>query len=224
VRWLLASAAPPGTVSPSAPGGAAFKPDADGVIHSQGGVLPPPVAGKSVNVKVRNGRVFYKPPGAKKFVELKDPVQVPLGTEFDTLKGNVSLTSAADGKGAVQNAWFYSGIFKVTQTKGAKPVVVLTLAGTLKCPKTAKATARAAAKATKKKKPARHLWGDGKGAFETKGDNAAAAVRGTKWFVEDTCTTTLVKVARGVVAVHDLVTGKTISVKAGHSYTARRRP
>ncbi len=124
-RWLMAAPAPPGTISPGALGSTDFQPDRYGVIHSQGGVLPPPVAGKSVNVKVRNGRVFYKPPGAKKFIELKDPAQVPIGTIFDTLKGNVSLTSAADKKGGIQNAWFYSGVFKVTQTKGSQPITEL---------------------------------------------------------------------------------------------------
>jgi hypothetical protein len=218
VRWLLAAAAPPGTISPSAPGGAGFQPDADGVIHSQGGVLPPPVAGKSVNVKVRDGRVFYKPPGAKKFVELKDPVQVPLGTEFDTLKGNVSLTSAADGKGAVQNAWFYSGIFKVTQTRGPKPITELSLAGPkLSCPK-----AKKSASASAKKPKTRKLWGDGKGQFRTRGQFSSATVRGTKWVVIDRCDGTLTRVVRGVVSVRDTVSGKTVTVRAGKQYLARK--
>jgi hypothetical protein len=217
VRWLLAAAAPPGTISPSAPGGAGFEPDADGVIHSRGGVLPPPVAGKSVNVKVRDGRVFYKAPKAKKYVELKEPVQVPLGTLFDTLKGNVSLTSAADGKGAIQNAWFYSGIFKVTQTKGSAPVTELALAGPkLSCPKAKTASTSA------KKPKTRKLWGDGKGKFRTSGQFSSATVRGTKWVVIDRCDGTLTRVVRGTVLVRDLKKRKNVIVKAGKQYLARK--
>ena len=69
VRWLLSAPAPPGTVEP----GSGTTP----------GVLPPPVAGKTVNVKVAKGKVRVKLPGSKKFVELTDPRQVPLGTIFD---------------------------------------------------------------------------------------------------------------------------------------------
>jgi hypothetical protein len=214
VRWLLAAAAPPGTLSP---GQAGFVRDADGVIHSRGGVLPPPVAGKSVNVKVRDGRVFYKAPKSNKFVELKEPVQVPLGTVFDTLKGNVSLTSAADGKGAVQNAWFYSGIFKVTQTRGPKPITELALDGPkLSCPKAKNASASA------KKPKSRKLWGDGKGQFRTRGNFSSATVRGTKWVVIDRCDGTLTRVVRGVVTVRDTVRGKTVIVRAGKQYLARK--
>src|SRR6185436_4376569 len=84
VRWLLAAPAPPGTVSPTPDG--------------QGGVLPPPVAGKTVNAGVRQGRVFYRVPPSKKFIELKDGKQLPVGAIFDTTRGRVNLT-VADGKG-----------------------------------------------------------------------------------------------------------------------------
>ena len=45
-------------------------------------------------------------------------------------------------------------------------------------------------------------------------------MRGTKWLTEDTCAGTLVKVARGIVTVEDLITHKTLLVRAGHSFTA----
>jgi len=216
-RWLMAAPAPPGTISPGALGSTDFRPDRYGVIHSQGGVLPPPVAGKSVNVKVRNGRVFYKPPGAKKFIELKEPAQVPVGTVFDTLKGNVSLTSAADKKGGVQNAWFYSGVFKVTQTKGTQPITELAMVEALSCPKGKKASA-----AAKKKKTAK-LWGDGKGKFRTRGDFSSATIRGTKWVVIDRCDGTLTRVVRGTVLVRDNVKHKNVIVRAGKQYLARKK-
>jgi hypothetical protein len=47
---------------------------------------------------------------------------------------------------------------------------------------------------------------------------------GTKWLVEDRCTSTLTRVARGKVKVQDFVKHKTVLVKAGKKYIARARP
>ena len=46
---------------------------------------------------------------------------------------------------------------------------------------------------------------------------------GTKWLVEDRCTSTLTRVARGKVKVTDFVKHKTVLVKKGHKYIARAR-
>ena len=54
--------------------------------------------------------------------------------------------------------------------------------------------ARRASAATKPK--SRKLWGDGKGKFRTRGQYAAATVRGTKWLVQDSCSGTLTRVTR----------------------------
>ena len=48
-------------------------------------------------------------------------------------------------------------------------------------------------------------------------------MRGTKWLVEDSCTSTLTKVARGSVTVRDFVKKKNVIVKAGKKYVARRK-
>jgi hypothetical protein len=152
-------------------------------------------------------------------VNLTADVHVPLGTIFDTRNGRVTLTSAADREGGTQHAWFYQGIFKVGQTKGAKPITDLALAGPKPtCGKRAKKSAHAAAR----KKKARRLWGDGDGAFRTSGQNSSATVRGTKWVVIDRCDGTLTRVVRGVVAVRDFKKRKTVIVRAGKQYLARR--
>lgn len=206
VRWLLAAAAPPGTVTPPPLGGG-------GSLNT----LPPPVAGKTVNIKRASGVVKYKVPGSKTFVTLKDPVQVPMGTTFDTLKGRVTLFSAADRTGGVQDAWFYEGVFKVSQTGGSKPITELALADVKpSCPKGKGASAAAA------KKKQRKLWGDGKGNFRTRGQFSSATVRGTKWVVIDRCDGTLTRVVRGTVAVRDTVRKKTVIVRAGKQYLARK--
>jgi hypothetical protein len=133
---------------------------------------------------------------------------IPVGSVVDAKKGRVEIVASATDK-----AVFYDGIFKVTQKAG---VTDLALVEPLAACKKARA---AAGKKVKKRK----LWGDGKGRFRTSGSYSSATVRGTKWLVEDRCTSTLTKVVRGKVAVRDFVKRKTALIKAGKKYVARRR-
>ena len=178
--------------------------------------------GKSVVVKVVSGQVLIKLPAAgaraatapaKGFVPFTGAANIPVGSQLDTSKGRVALTSAADTGGAkTQTSDFYQGIFQVKQTRaqeeaqeahGAdhrsgdegsdRAVAVRAVEG----------RAVAAADATKKKKGPKSvlgkLWGSGKGKFRTNGKYSAATVRGTIWLVEDRCEGTLTKVTRGTV-------------------------
>jgi hypothetical protein len=215
VRWLLAAAAPPGTVTPPPPAPVA---DEFGVIHAGAdGVLPPPVTGKSVNIKLLRGTVCYTPPKSNKCIPLTGPVQIPVGSLIDTTKGRIGLTSTSNGAGGVQSAWFYSGILKVGQTKGSAPITELSLAGPkLSCPKGKKANAAATKPKTRK------LWGEGKGKFRTNGQFSSATVRGTKWVVIDRCDGTLTQVKQGSVLVRDVKAHKNVIVRAGRQYLARK--
>ena len=172
--------------------------------------LPPPVAGKQVNATTAGGTVKIKEPGDHGFTVLGAGAQIPVGTTVDTRKGRVTLVTAA--KNGTAKAVFYDGIFKVGQSKKSK-LTTLSLVEKLAC------GGKASAAIKRKKK--RRLWGSGKGRFQTKGKRSAATVVGTKWLVEDTCTTTTTTVARGRVKVRDFRKHKTITVKAGHKYVAR---
>jgi VCBS repeat protein len=184
----------------------------------QGPTLPPPVAGKSVNVEPVSGTVKIKRPGRKHFVTLTDAAHIPVGSSIDTRRGRVTI-SAAQGKGKIGSADFYQGLFKLTQTKGKKPLATLTLTEKL----TGCKSANASAAVKKKKVRKRRLWGDGHGRFRTKGKHSAATVVGTKWLVEDRCTSTITRVARGKVKVRDFAKRKTVLVRAGKRYTARAK-
>jgi hypothetical protein len=181
--------------------------------------LPRPEVGKTANALLIAGKVRYRVPGASAFVALTDPVQVPVGTTFDTTGGSVTLIVASDDKGTTENAWFYEGAFTLEQSSGPRPVTTLTLAGALpKCPKGS--GGRAAA--TTRKRKSRHLWGDGKGRFRTNGRFSAATVRGTRWVVSDRCDGTLTRVVRGSVTIRDRVRNKTVVIRAGQQYLAPR--
>jgi hypothetical protein len=168
-----------------------------------------PVRNASVGAQPVRGTVLVKRPGTKRFVRL-DPSVIGNGSEVDTRKGRVEITTSTNEK-----AVFYDGIFKVSQRGG---VTTLTLTEKLApCPKAKRASAAA------KKPKTRKLWGDGKGRFRTKGSYSAATVRGTRWLVRDGCRYTRTTVAVGSVRVRDEVLDKTIIVRKGKSYTARPR-
>jgi hypothetical protein len=211
VRWLLAAPAPPGTITPAPPPPPGPYPTAATIEQ-----LPPPVVGKSVNVSVRKGKIFFRVPPSKKFIELTGPTQLPVGAIIDATKGRINLVSASDRTGTTQLAWFYDGIFKIGQTKSAKPVTDLGLEGELSCPKGKKASTAAAKKKTRK------LWGEGKGNFRTSGKYSSATVRGTRWLVEDRCDGTLTRVTQGAVTVRDFRLKKNVVVRAGKKYLARK--
>jgi hypothetical protein len=170
---------------------------------------PTPVANQTVNAQPVSGTVLVKVNG--RFVPLV-PSLIRNGTEVDARKGVVQITTA---QGEV--ARFYDGVFKITQAGG---LTTLTLTEKLTgCPKARRSTASAAAKKPKTRK----LWGDGKGRFKTKGQYSAATVRGTKWLVQDSCTTTLTRVVQGVVEVEDFAKKKQVLVKQGKRYSARAK-
>jgi hypothetical protein len=167
---------------------------------------PTPVTNKSVAADAE-GTVLIKDKSGK-FVPLRDGI-VPNGSEIDTKKGEVTITTSTGEK-----ATFSDGRFKVSQSGG---ITTATLSEPLDCAKGGKARASA------KKPKTRKLWGEGKGRFRTKGQYSAATVRGTKWLVQDTCTTTLTRVAQGVVSVRDEVKKKTVTLRKGKSYVARAK-
>ena len=175
--------------------------------------LPPPQARKTVNVAVVRGTVTIKQPGGK-FRPLKDPAQIRMGSIIDATKGRVRVTTDAGG-GKTQTADFYDGIFKITQTKGKKPITDLRLVGKLAGCSSKKATASA------RKRKGRRLWGKGKGRFRTRGKRSSALVRGTTWLVEDRCNgTTVTTVRAGRVEVRDFKRKRSKIVRAGGTYTA----
>ena len=197
-----------------------------------------PVALESVAVRVVSGEVFYKPPSSLAqapagFKPLTGGATLPVGTTLETTKGRVELVAAARTSGAqTMKAQFFDGRFVIRQVRQAKRgaksrrlFTQLRLAGgkfRSTCGAKASSSRELAAKKKRSKKKVRSLWGDGKGSFQTRGQGAAATVRGTRWLTQDRCDGTLVRVRRGRVDVRDLFRKRTVRVNAGQSYLARR--
>jgi hypothetical protein len=196
-------------------------------IGPEGGQSPP-VPGKSVAVGLESGKVFVTSASGRR-TRLTGGATIPVGSRIDTRQGRVALTSAATGTGArTQSAQFYQGTFTVRQSRPASRGAALTTDIVLAAAsRSGCAGARGASAAAVSKKKGPHavlskLWGNGKGRFRTKGKYSAATVRGTIWLTQERCDGTLTRVRRGTVSVRDLKRRRTVTVKAGRSYLARR--
>ena len=172
---------------------------------------PPPVSGVSADLSRVTGTVFVngKP--------LVNGSRIPFGATVDTTHGTVQLESVGPS-GALQHAQFHGAIFVPRQAKGGVTKLLLKGGDFNLC--SIKGTRRLAATAPNTK-VVRSLWGSGKGRFATQGRYAAATVRGTIWNTQDRCDGTRIYVRRGIVSVLDLVTKKTIILKAGQSFLAK---
>ena len=101
-----------------------------------------PRAGREVGAIPAGGTVRIKKPGGR-FHVLREGDILPNGTIVDTLKGRITLIAAANKSGKETKADFYDGIFKLSQTKGRRPITTLTLIEKLTCPKAGNASAAA---------------------------------------------------------------------------------
>ena len=176
---------------------------------------PPPTAGESANLVHARGTVLFRLPRGSEIVELEGAAQVPIGTQVDATGGAVKVTVARSV--TLDTSEFYSGEFTVLQHTPSSVGELRLDGGTfLDCVPSIRTLA--------KKRPARKLWGNGKGRFTTKGRYSSATVRGTKWLTEDLCDATRISVVEGTVLVHDFVRNIDVSVPAGHSYRAEALP
>jgi hypothetical protein len=178
----------------------------------------PPVLERSLAVAPASGTVLVRVPGATRAAALSDSVSAPVGSIIDTRTGSVKLQTALPG-GHTQTGTFHGGLFEVRQPAGGHGMTELVLRGAL--PTCSTGGVRTAA--VTRKRPPRVLWGhDRHGRFRTRASNSVITVRGTTWYVADRCDGTLTRVTSGSVSVRDLSRRRTVIVRAGQHYLARR--
>lgn len=173
-----------------------------------GASVPGPVMGTASGTVLVNGKAYASGP-------------IPYGSKVDVTKGMVALkadvgTLTASG-GAGITARFILLRFKVA----GKPIIELRLSGG-KSGVCAKALRTSSAVTKKPPTTVRRLFTKGKGAFRTRGKYASSTIRGTDWLTADRCDGTFEKTRQGTVAVFDFVLKKTVLVRAGGSYLAKK--
>jgi hypothetical protein len=201
----------------------------------------PPVTGSRVVVTVLSGDVFVKLPATRSlaqaapiagFVPLKGVAALPTGTVVDARKGRVALDSTVDGRrigagGKTQRATLAAGIFRIRQQRaevGSRTPVstdfVLTSA-----PGAEAACVRTSSSGPIKgrgRSVVRSLTASTrKGVFRIVGAAGASTAHSATWVTEDRCTGTRTDVGRGHVTVASKSSKRTVTVRAGRSYTIR---
>jgi hypothetical protein len=209
------------------------------VMPISGLVLIKPPPGKSFHGA--HGRVAGVPTKGQGFIPLTQARQVPVGSQVDALRGTLALIVASSAKHKTQQVRLTGGVFSLSQArkgpqkglttfalmenafKGAPSYASCTSGKGKKLAHSALAAGGPTAQAAKlKPKVLQTLLATEKsGKFQTKGRYSSATVRGTEWETEDRCDGTLTLVKRGVVAVQDFHTRKTIVLHAGHSFLAK---
>jgi Ca2+-binding RTX toxin-like protein len=187
------------------------------------GVNQKPKRRDSAVVAPAAGTLQMSPAGIVRRVPLQDKVVLPLRSIVDTVTGAVKVQSAPTAR-KIETVRLEDGAFDITQSRSKVAITQFALqAGDFSvCPTTAGRRASAAAGRKASTRTVRVLWANGKGKFRTKGRYATATIRGTNWETIDRCDGTLIKVRKGAVTVRDLVKKKSVVVKAGDSYLAKR--
>jgi hypothetical protein len=180
---------------------------------------PPGVAPGVGGAAPVSGTVLVRRRGRAGFTRLRRAELIPSGSELDTTRGRVRLFAATHARRGTEAAELYSGRFRFLQKGRARPTFALSQ------PLDGCRSARASA-ATRR--PRRHrrryVWvSERNGRFDTKARYVSTSVQGTTWLTGDTCTSSLVRVTRGVVRVRDHVHHRTVELRAGQRLTVRRR-
>jgi hypothetical protein len=190
--------------------------------------IPAPVLGETVIVAPGQGKVLVRRPGARRFRKLAGAALLPSGTVVDARRGRIRLTTALGERGAFQTGRFWGSRFQIRQSASGTGMTTLALRGGDfgRCPARASALARTSVVPRENpttRRVVRSLWArDRGGRFRTHGNNSVATARGTAWVTRDRCDGTVTRVREGAVAVKDRRTGRTVVVRAGGSYLARR--
>jgi Tol biopolymer transport system component len=182
--------------------------------------VPAPNLGETVNVMVVSGTVLVKTRASSKFFRLTQARQIKVGAQLNTNHGVVRVVSAIDTSGKTQSGDFGRGVFEIAQSKSAKAKGLTELS--LKGGSFSACTRRDKRASAAKKHTVRTLFSRANGNFRTTGRYSAASGRDATWTVKDRCDGTLTTVRSGPVSVVDFRRKKTVKVKAGKSYLARR--
>lgn len=183
-----------------------------------------PVPGRTVVAEPVSGRNEVRVAGTDEFVELRGRAVLPVGSALDTTTGRVRIISAADDRGTLQRGVFFSGPFVVDQAAARRPYLEIRLADASlrRFGGTCRRSRTRSAETSARRRTTRRVWGDAKGRYRTRGRYSSATVRGTRWLVEDSCGRTTTRVTRGVVRVRDRVRDRTVTLRAGDRYVARK--
>jgi hypothetical protein len=193
----------------------------------------PPAPGKTAVVRTLSGEVFVKLPGRSLkqnggFIPLKGVASIPVGSTVDARKGELEMSSAANGFAASdkrakqQSARIRAGIFAVRQNRlkkgAAKAASISTDIGLLTPPGSESACIKGPAKGI-----VRSLSMVAKGFYRTVGGASTATARNATFVTTDRCDGTITEVGKGRVTLAVKSSKKPIVIRAGGAYLAKAK-
>jgi hypothetical protein len=195
---------------------------------AQEAVSASPLLGHSETLTLIAGTVSVRVKGSSTFVHLSGSLTVPDESEVESTSGRVQVTVATAQSGQTATAQAYQGRFLLHQDALAPAQTHLILSQPLAgcgVPRLHRSAVKAQAEVARRShghaSKSRHLWvSDSGGSWGTSGRYVTTTVEGTRWLTADQCGRSQVKVAEGVVLVHNLVNNTSASVTAGHEYVA----
>jgi Ca2+-binding RTX toxin-like protein len=166
---------------------------------------------------------YGTPVGDRLYQKLTGSLKIPTGSKIDAAHASVRVTIASTAKGGRQVTSVSGGPLKVDL--GRRSTVYRFAVAPQRCSRSgprAPADARAPeiVVRTQKRKRARAAR---QPQTVVKGKHSAASSPGTAWITEERCNGTFTRVLSGVVRVHDKTRDRDVTVRAGHSYLARKR-
>jgi Ca2+-binding RTX toxin-like protein len=179
-----------------------------------------PVVADSAVIQPRAG-LRMRLAGTRRFVPLRDKINLPLGSAVDATRGSVRMAFARPrsrrGSRRRQSAVFSEGRFVASQKRRQALVELRLEGGSFRsCRQRLPRQTQAARHLS-----IRRLRGRARGRYRTRGRYSATTVRGTTWLVEERCEGTFTKVSSGTAIVRDHRRGRNIVLGAGESYLAR---
>jgi hypothetical protein len=191
---------------PGAPGPPVHSP---AVLVQAEGVGPP--RGKLVGVSTVSGTVLVKGTSGARFT-LKGEQLVPVGSEIDTTRGVVRLSTLTH-TGVLQTAEASGGAFKVIQRESEHGLTELDIVDSR-----SPTQCRVGQTAT-----IGRLNLSDRGAFTVRGRSASASSVRAVLSVADRCDGTFTLDTRGAVSVRDFAGHKTVELRTGQRYLAAAR-
>ena len=193
----------------------------------------PPTAGVTAVVRQLSGEVFVKLPAGRGFqqetgfIPLKGVAAIPIGSTVDARKGEIEVSSAANGFSARdrrakrQQARIRAGMFAIRQKRAKRNVAKKTAIGTdvaLLSPPGAETQCR---RSGPQKGVVRSVSMVAKGLYRAIGGATTSTAKNATFATTDRCDGTLTEVGKGRVSVAVKGRKKPVVVRGGAAYFAR---
>ena len=193
----------------------------------------PPTAGVTAVVRQLSGEVFVKLPARRGFrqetgfIPLKGVAAIPIGSTVDARKGEIEVSSAANGFSARdrrakrQQARIRAGMFAIRQKRAKRNVAKKTAIGTDVALLSPPGTETQCRRSGPQKGVVRSVSMVAKGLYRAIGGATTSTAKNATFATTDRCDGTLTEVGKGRVSVAVKGRKKPVVVRGGAAYFAK---